>query len=79
MVHIMCVLHQLLHMVRTLDQDNTRLRNNVIECNDEIFTLKAVAASVEAELRYSTEQELLKIGSELKFRVSYEFHYQLLY
>jgi hypothetical protein len=52
-----------------LEEENARLRNSLITSNDEIFTLRAVAASVEAEIKYSTEQELLKMGSELKFRV----------
>lgn len=39
-------------------------------CNDEIYSLKAVAATIEAELKYSTEQELANMQSELKFRVS---------
>ena len=52
-----------------MDEENTRLRNSVMSCNDEIFTLRAVAASVEAELKYSTDQEIAKIATELKFRV----------
>jgi hypothetical protein len=53
-----------------MEEENTRLRNSVMTCNDEIFTLRAVAATVEAELKYATDQEIQKIGSELKFRVS---------
>ena len=56
--------------MRTLDEENTRLRNVVIESNEEIFTLKAVAVAVEAELKYETDQQLAKMESELKFRVS---------
>jgi predicted nucleic acid-binding Zn-ribbon protein len=62
--------------LHALEEENARLRNSLITSNDEIFTLRAVAASVEAEIKYSTEQELLKMGSELKFRVriSYRRH-----
>lgn len=55
--------------MRQLDEENTRLRNNLLACNDEIYSLKAVAATVEAELKYNTEQELANMESELKFKV----------
>ena len=45
------------------------MRNTVLTCNDEIYSLKAVAAAVEAELKYNTEQELANMESELKFKV----------
>eukprot|EP01032_Pedospumella_encystans_P017391 gene17391-19814_t len=54
--------------MRQLDEENTRLRNNLLVCNDEIYSLKAVAATVEAELKYNTEQELANMESELKFK-----------
>eukprot|EP01032_Pedospumella_encystans_P017284 gene17284-19702_t len=54
--------------MRQLDEENTRLRNNLLACNDEIYSLKAVAATVEAELKYNTEQELANMESELKFK-----------
>lgn len=41
----------------------------MLTCNDEIYSLKAVAAAVEAELKYNTEQELANMESELKFKV----------
>lgn len=55
--------------LRAMDEENTRLRNNVLTCNDEIYSLRAVAVTVEAELKYNTEVELAKMESELKFRV----------
>lgn len=53
-----------------MDEENTRLRNTLISSNEEIFTLRAVAASIEAELKYSTEQEIAKVATELKFKVN---------
>lgn len=53
-----------------MEEENTKLRNTVITCNDEIYSLRAVAVTVEAELKYNTEMELAKMESELKFRVS---------
>ena len=63
--------------ISALEEENARLRNTVISSNDEIFTLKAVSVSFEAELKYSTEIELAKMGSELKFRVRLSFLYVL--
>ncbi len=55
--------------LRALDEENTKLRQTVMTCNDEIYSLKAVAATIEAELKYNTEQEIANMESELKFRV----------
>lgn len=61
--------------LRLLDEENTKLRNTVLVCNDEIYSLKAVAATVEAELKYNTEQELANMESELKFKANlWQFH-----
>ena len=55
--------------LKLLEDENMRLRQTVFSSNEEIFTLKAIAVTVEAELKYSAELEVSRIESELKFKV----------
>ena len=55
--------------LQELTSENTRLRNSIIDVNDEVFSLRACMASVELEAKYNAEQELLHMQSELTFKV----------
>jgi hypothetical protein len=67
-----CCTSQLLAKLRALDEENTRLRNTVLEYNEEIFTLKTVVVSIEAEIKFETQQQLVHMESELKFKVRFQ-------
>jgi len=59
---------QMSRHLQELTDDNTRLRNSIINANDEIFSLRACMASAELEAKYNAEQELLHMQSELNFK-----------
>jgi hypothetical protein len=60
----------LLHQIKTLDEENAKLRNTLLGSNEEIFSLNAVVATIEAESKFNLEKETTKMQSELNFRVS---------
>lgn len=62
----------LLQRIKQLDEENTRLRNDKMSANEEIFSLKAVMATIEAEAKYNAELELNKLQSELGFKVCHD-------
>lgn len=55
--------------LRILEEENTALRNKLLEANDEKFNLQASVFAIEAEAKISIQTEVDKVQSELNFKV----------
>jgi hypothetical protein len=57
-------------IMKRLEQENLRLRQQVSEANEGIFDLRMQMAETEAVLLHEKAKEIEEFKSELKFRVS---------
>ena len=64
---------QLKARLQALDAENTKLRQDSMAANEEIFGLRASIAVADAEAKYYVEVETKKMQSELNFKVSIFF------
>lgn len=55
--------------LRQLEEENVRLRNELMDAADEKFNLQATMATIEAEAQHKASQQVVGLQSELNFKV----------
>lgn len=55
--------------LKQLEEENVRLRNELMDAADERFNLQATMVMIEAEAQHKASQQVIGLQSELNFKV----------